>query len=282
MVSDYALILANDKTNPQEALEVTEATAPFLNAVKIGITTTLDTGVSLFKELSKITDIDKIADYKVADIGFKKGDEWSGTNEKIVRTLTEAGADYVICHTIVGTSSIQESVETAHKLGGKVLTLPYMTHKGADLFFDQPVNMDLTIEKLEKDLGFPSAAKKLIELEKRKEKEKNWRLPYVSISDLILIIGEDVGVDGYIGPANIPDVLIDYRKLTQKPTYAPGVGRQKRAEDLTPEQQIKRVYEILGKNSGVIVGSAIYKTDDPAKSAEQFRNYRDNAVKSLQ
>lgn len=281
-IGDYALILANDVTESEKALKLCIDTESSLDALKIGITTTLEDGVSFFRKLSKKVTTPKVADFKVADVGVKNKNtqQWEGTNEKIVRKLVEAGADYVICHTIVGSSSIQESVETAHSLGGKVLTLPYMTHEGADLFFDQPVNVQATVEKLENRYGLEGAAKRILETERRKKEEKNWRLPYVSISDLILAIGEDVKVDGYIGPANIAPVLADYRKLSNKPTFTPGVGRQKRQEDLTPKQQIGNVFEILGGRSGVIVGSAIYGAQDPTKAAEEFRNWTDEAMKS--
>ena len=144
----YALVLSNDVQDPEKMLEVTKQTAPYIDGVKIGITSSMVPGVDIFKRAKDIMRDDaavaQLADYKVADIGFtdKKTGEWAGTNEKIVRTLCEAGADYITCHTITGVSSIEESVETAHKNGGKVLTLPYMTHKGANLFFGMPIGND--------------------------------------------------------------------------------------------------------------------------------------------
>jgi orotidine-5'-phosphate decarboxylase len=281
-INDYALILANDITESEKALKLCEETAPYLDALKIGITSSLEDGISFFRKLSERVSIPKVGDFKVADIGFKNKttNQWEGTNEKIVRKLVEAGTDYVICHTIVGTSSIQECVETAHKLGGKVLTLPYMTHEGAELFFDQPINVSFTVDKLENKLGLKIAPKVIEEIEKRKKKEDNWRLPYVSISDLILAIGDDVGVDGYIGPANNPSVLADYRKITQTPTFTPGIGRQKKEEDITPQQQIFNVFDKLGSKCGIIVGSAIYGSKEPKKAAEEFRTFRDEAKAS--
>ncbi|MBW3014532.1 orotidine 5'-phosphate decarboxylase [Candidatus Woesearchaeota archaeon] len=275
---DYAIVLSNDVQDKDKMLDVCRMAAPFVDAVKIGITSSMKPGVEVFEMAKKVMSVKDavgkedsgvkvLADYKVADIGFyndKKG-EWQGTNEKIVRVLSEAGADFITCHTIVGISSIQECVETAHKYGSGVFTLPFMTHKGAELIFYHPINKEYTKQVLEKN-GFGAMLGEVDRCE--------------TMCDLILAIGGYVGVDGFIGPANNPEVLKRYREFTQKPLWTPGIGRQdKSGRDL--EQQLKDWAKIVGPNSGAIIGSAIYGADDPAAAAKEIMEIRDRVVSGL-
>jgi len=259
-IGPYGLILANDITDDAgRALKLSVDVAPYLDAMKIGISTAaLERDFGLLGRVKDTTGRIVIADFKVADVGVKnKQGAWEGTNEKIVRKAVNAGADYVICHTISGTSSIQECVDVGHSMGARILTLPYMTHVGAELFFGHPIDAAYSIRVLEK-LGIDA------DIEECR-----------TISDLILVLGETLNVDGYIGPANNPAVLSRYREFSQKPIYGPGIGRQAR-DGSTPEQQLQAFYEICGSNSAPIIGSAIYGADDPAKAAEEFMIYRDN------
>jgi hypothetical protein len=158
-----------------------------------------------------------------------------------------------------------------------------MTHKGADVFFDLPFPVDYAKEKLE-PLGLGNVAKKLEELrtEKRRHKKDShhWRLPYPTVSDAILLIGEEINVDGFIGPANKLDVLKDYRQLSQwKKVFCPGVGRQSTEPE---EQQLKNIYEVLGIRSAAIIGSTIYKAADPAAAAAGYRKMRDPIVEHIE
>ena len=257
----FGLVLANDITEPHKAIEVAENVAPFVDGIKVGITTVLEEGLSTLKKIKNITGKIVMADFKVADIGFwnSKKMAWNGTNAKIIEKTIEAGADYVICHSIVGISSIQECVEVAHSMGGKVLTLPYMTHKGAELFFFFFLLPEHAF-KVISDYGI-----EVKESELRKCK---------SISDAIILLGEKIGVDGYIGPANKFDILKRYRELTEKPIFGSGIGRQA-IGGITPKEQLRKFYEICGEKSAAIVGSAIYAAEDPRKAAEEFRKWRD-------
>jgi orotidine-5'-phosphate decarboxylase len=82
----YGLVLANDLTVPDRAMKVSEQVAPYVDGIKIGITTILDTGVSLIRKAKQTSHTTVIADFKVADIGFwnKEKKSWEGTNAKIV------------------------------------------------------------------------------------------------------------------------------------------------------------------------------------------------------
>lgn len=274
----YALVLSNDVQDPEKMLEVTRQTAPYIDGVKIGITSSMVPGVEIFRRAKEIMGdraaVAQLADYKVADIGFtNKNGEWDGTNEKIVRTLCGAGADYITCHTITGISSIEESVETAHKHGGKVLTLPFMTHKGANLFFGMPIE-DKGCEHVVKELQAygltPENAGGLYQGLKG----------IFTITDLILNLGQHFGVDGYIGPANDPKVLQRYRVFTPNEIWSPGFGRQDK-QGRSLEQQIEEWARIVGPNSAMIVGSLIFGAEDPGKAAKEIMELRDRVVSKL-
>ena len=272
----YAIVLANDITEPDAMLKLTEQTKDYVDGVKIGITSSMQPGVDVYKRAKEILK-DKaiaahiLADYKVADIGFKDKDgEWQGTNEKIVRTLSEAGTDYITCHTITGISSIEESIATAHKNGSKVLTLPYMTNRGANLFFGMPLG-DEQRAHIKNEF-------KAYGLEPENNKALYNTVDIVdTITGLILILGNHFRVDGYIGPGNNPDILRKYRAFTQDDIWSPGFGRQdKKGRSL--EQQIEEWAQVVGEKSAMIVGSAIYKAEDPGKAAKEIMEIRDKVT----
>jgi len=260
----YGLILANDLTKPEEALKVSKMVSTYVDGIKIGITTILDMGLSMIKETKKSTGKTVIADFKVADIGFwnKEKGYWEGTNAKIVEKVIDAGADYVICHSIVGISSIQECIEVTHSRGGKVITLPYMTHKGAELFFGHPLDVG-HVAKV-----FENAGIRLTENRLKMCK---------TISDAILVLGDCLGVDGFIGPANNLEVLKGYKQFTSKEIFGPGIGRQV-IGNLAPKDQLANFFKVCGERSAAIIGSAIYSTPDPSYAAKEFDDWRNEIL----
>ncbi len=268
-IKEYGIILSNDVLVPEDSMSIMEEVGPHVDGIKIGIASVLEPGLQLLRNAKKIGK-PILADFKVADIGFLNEKlitpKWEGTNNKIVGQAIDAGADYVICHTFPGTSSIEEAIQTAHTHNGKVLTLPYMTHKGAGMFFNHPLDK-AHVKKVAVELGIMYA-----KLDKRID-ECN------TISDMILVLGEHYNVDGFIGPANNLDILKNYRKFTESKICTPGVGRQNKAK--TYEQQLQDVYEACGPNSAVIIGSDIYKADNPVDAAKNFADIRDKVVREL-
>lgn len=272
----YEIIFANDITNSPDALQLIRQTAPFLGGVKMGITTTIVDGIGLIGDVRDILDdVDPgkkiLADYKIADIGHwdDKGKQWDGTNRKIIERLAEAGADYVTCHTFPGITSIQECIDVGKDVGIGTLTLPWMTHKGAEVFFAMPIDknhVQTELDALGHNLDISRCS---------------------TISDVILELGEYFGVDGYIGPANKPAILDNYARFTEKPVWAPGVGRQDTLGRSTEKQMEEYILKTLGMTgSKFIIGSLIqkdqvYNEGNPAKAAEYLMMTRDNLVKKL-
>lgn len=271
---DYALLLAIDSTTEGEVFRLLSSVGGLVDGVKVGTATLLACGPQVVKRIKERANGPVVADLKVADIAFggsepgTKPGGWSGTNSRIIEVALRSGIDYVICHTIVGTSSIRECVEVAHSLGGKVLTLPFMTHDGAGLFFDQPLDLEYTSKWL--DGESPRAAKALLALGRRKKEEAGWRSKALSVSDLILVLGEEYGVDGYVAPANRPEIMSDYRKVTDRFALAPGVGRQ--------GGRIEDVYRILGAKSAAAVGHSIFSADDPVAACRELLLARERTI----
>jgi len=260
-IPEYGLIFSDDDTSPEKALNIAKRISPYMDAIKLNLTNTA-IDFQLVSRVKETTDKPVIVDLKVADIGFWNGKttSWEGTDAQIIKTFVNAGADYVTCHTFPGTSSIQECVEVAHSIGGRILTLPYMSGRGGELFFGQPIHLGYT-NRILRELDIPFDTGRLY-----------------TISDLILTLGEYFEVDGYIGPANNLQVLTRYRALTQRPIYGPGIGRQATG-DLPLREQLEQFYRICGRRSAAIIGSAIYNVPDPVKAAEEFRIWRDDIVR---
>jgi len=269
---EYGLVLAIDGRDRGEVLKLAGRVGPLVDGIKLGVPTLLSNSSTIVAGVKEFFDGPVIADLKVADIGFSTGKGaggWSGTNRQIVETAVSAGIDYVICHTIMGVPSLDECVATAHSLGGKVLSLPYMTHVGAGLFYDHPIDMSHVSKSLA-DLGMSRLGDRIVELAGTKMAQQGWRSRSVTISDLALLIGEELGVDGYIGPANKVEVLRDYRKLTSRLVVATGVGRQ--------GGSLSEVYSTLGRSSGAIVGHAIYDSPDPVMACRGLLAERERTL----
>lgn len=273
-IREYGLVLAIDSRTMDETLGLVASLGPLVDGIKIGVPTLLTNGSSLVGRVRDLFDGPLVADLKVADIGFraKESGPWSGTNRSIVETAVSAGLNYVICHSIVGTSSIEECVAAAHAMGGKVLTLPFMTHEGAGLLFDHPLDTAHVSASLE-HLGLSRVDTRIMDLAKRKQTAPQgvWRSRRVTVSDMILLMGEELGVDGYIGPANHPEVLRDYRRLTERFVMATGVGRQ--------GGSLKQVFFELGRKSAAIVGHSITASPNPVRACEELSAERNAVVK---
>jgi orotidine 5'-phosphate decarboxylase subfamily 1 len=262
----YSIILSIDLAEEEAVLDLCRKTSEFIDGVKIGITSSMVPGTSIFSRVKEILNFQGsnkpvLADYKIADIGFNKnGTGWSGTNEKIISRLADAGVDYITCHLFPGLSSIEEASAVAGEKGCKILTLPFMTHAGADLFFGLPLGKDQRdhIQKVIEKYG------------------KNNKMPVSvsTITEAILFLGDQYGTDGFIGPGNNPEILRTYRQWTDKEIWCPGFGRQDHlGRNLST--QIKEWADICGPQSAMIVGSYIYNADDPAAAAAEVREIRD-------
>ena len=227
----FKIILAVDIAG-YKTLTLIRETLPLLDGVKIGLAPVLQHGIYWLRAIRNIVSPKLILfDLKISDIGIQKDGKWEGTNSKIVKTLCYTGITHLTAHAFPGSTSLQETVETAHKFNIKVLTLPMMTPPTAEPFFADKMRA-------------------------------------------IFLIGESLGVDGYIGPGNKLRTLQYYRNLTDKEIWSPGFGRQNSPFKSVTEQ-IREWYDIVGSNSAIILGSYIYNSQNPIQRLEEIHKLRE-------
>ncbi|MBI4964782.1 MAG: orotidine 5'-phosphate decarboxylase [Desulfomonile tiedjei] len=260
---NYAVILSADLPTSEEVVSAVKEVGKIVDGVKIAEATLLESGKEILQRIRDlIEDKPLLVDLKVADIGFLANGTWQGTNSKIIKCLENSGATHVTVHGFPGPTSVAEAVDTAKTAGLGVLLLPLMSHAGARLFFSRPVNRSDVVYaslKAEMNLQFPDEPS------------------CTDVTEGILLLGEALGADGYIGPATRPVDLQRYRALTQRPIWCPGFGRQDRM-GRTLEEQFREWAQIVGPSSAAIVGSTIFAASDRVAAARNVAELRDKAV----
>ena len=155
------IILALDTEEEKETYNVLNDVTEHLNTIKIGYPLTLSLEPQIIKKIKEEYGVQIIADFKVADI--------DATNEKIVTTTLNWGADAIIVHGFTGEDSVQACQKAAQKLDKEIFLLTEMSHPGADKFL-KPVSLE--IAKMGVELGitnYVAPATKLDRLEKIRE-----------------------------------------------------------------------------------------------------------------
>lgn len=265
-MKDYSIILAADLPSTEQVLSLVKEVAPFVDGLKIGVPTLLQSGVDILCRFSDmIGEKPMLIDLKVADIGLFSRGRWKGTNSKIISKLAGTGTTHVTVHGFPGPSSIAEAVNTAHEAGIQVLLLPTMSHPGAELFFSHSFS-NVILEKVSGSEIF---------------RDKTNLSCAGDITEAILMLGEALNVDGYIGPATKPDDLQKYREISSRQIWCPGFGRQDRL-GRGIDQQLAAWAKIVGPNSAAIVGSLVFEADSPKEAADELRKTRDSILARLQ
>jgi orotidine-5'-phosphate decarboxylase len=257
----FAVIASLDLETSDSVIDISSKIAPIIDGIKIGVPALIESGKEILLRVREILgDKPLLVDLKIADIGFKSSSSWNGTNAKILAGLNQSGATHVTVHGFPGPSSIAEAVHVGNDYGIKVLLLPMMSHVGADTFFSRPVE----ISRFRADCASCG-----IEIVSDDDGE------FRDITEGILLLGEAIGVAGYIGPATRPEDLKRYRSITEKPIWCPGFGRQDRL-GRSLAVQLADWAAIVGPNSAAIVGSSIYAARDPEAAAQQIIELRDS------
>lgn len=254
-VRDYGIIFGNDEPNRKRAFELSESISQYVDGLKIEIY-----DLSFIKKVRKNVEIPIIADYKIAQMAFlnQATGKFEGTTSKYVKQLADAGADYVICHMFPGHLTLQEAVSTAHNIGIKILGLPRMTHQGADVTFDHPLDRNFIKNKL-RFYGIKSLDDQIDTCN--------------TFYEYFILLGEYFDVDGYIGTANFPEILKKMRKITRKPIFGTGLGRQR--QDVPLKEQVDEAFSILGKKSALIFATEIYRNQNSVERAKEIKSLRD-------
>ena len=230
---DYAIVLAADLPTPDAVVSMVRLVGDTLDGIKVGASTLLESGLDVLAKIrNEIGSKPLLVDLKVADIGFYGATGWQGTNAKIIAGLSNSGATHVTVHGFPGPVSVAEAVGAAQEAEIGVLLLPLMSHAGARLCFSRPLQRsDLVYvsEKAGLKLEFPNS-------------------PCEDVTEGILLLGEALNVDGYIGPATRPHDLQRYRNITDRPIWCPGFGRQDR-QGRSLEEQFRQWADIVGPAS---------------------------------
>ncbi|WP_304123039.1 orotidine-5'-phosphate decarboxylase [Methanosphaera cuniculi] len=172
------IILALDVENKDEAYKILDQTTPYLNTIKIGYPITLALGPQIIQQIKDDYNVQIIADFKVADI--------DATNEKIVNTTLNWGADSIIVHGFTGDDSVLAAKNMAEKNNKEIFLLTEMSHSGADRFL-KPISEE--IAQMGVDMGiknYVAPATKIDRLAKIRE----------IVGDDAFIISPGVGVQG--------------------------------------------------------------------------------------
>lgn len=155
------IILALDVEKKEEAFKIIEEVIDYLDTIKIGYPLTLAEGPSIIRDIKEKYDVQIIADFKVADI--------DATNEKIVTTTLNWGADAIIVHGFTGEDSVEACINAAEKLDKEIFLLTEMSHPGADKFI-KPVSLDIASMGVELGIkNYVAPATKIDRLKKIRE-----------------------------------------------------------------------------------------------------------------
>lgn len=152
------IILALDVEEKNRAYNILYQVTDYLDTIKIGYPLTLAEGPQIIKSIKEDYDVQIIADFKVADI--------DATNEKIVKTTLNWGADAIIVHGFPGEDSVLACKNAAEELDKEIFLLTEMSNPGADRFL-KPVSLDIAQMGVELGINnYVAPATKLDRLEK--------------------------------------------------------------------------------------------------------------------
>ena len=121
MKADKRLILALDVTERERAMQVMDAVAPHVDAVKVNWPLVLAAGPAMITDLSKRLPV--ICDFKVADV--------PNTNRLITEQVFARGASGLVVHGFPGEDSLKACLDAAK---GDVFVVAEMSHPGAARF----------------------------------------------------------------------------------------------------------------------------------------------------
>lgn len=155
------IILALDVEEKEEAYNIINQVKDYLDTIKIGYPLTLAEGPTIIESIKKDFNMKIIADFKVADI--------DATNEKIVTTTLNWGADAIIVHGFTGEDSVLACKNAAEKLDKEIFLLTEMSHPGADKFI-KPVSLDIARMGVDLEItNYVAPATKIDRLKKIRE-----------------------------------------------------------------------------------------------------------------
>lgn len=119
------LIVALDTPNEKRAFEVLEQCYDLVDCVKLNYPLVLKEGIGIIGRIKNRYNLPIFTDFKVADVPV--------TNDRIVKTVSEAGADAIMVHGIVGPDAL-ESVKKAANGNIAIVVQTELTNPGGIIF----------------------------------------------------------------------------------------------------------------------------------------------------
>ncbi|ADG13498.1 orotidine 5'-phosphate decarboxylase [Methanocaldococcus infernus ME] len=83
------------------------------------------------------------------------------------------------------------------------------------------------------------------------------------IANELAIMAKKLELDGIVAPSTRPERLRELKHLSNLPVLTPGVGAQ--------GGRLEEIIKILDENDYIIIGRAIYNSEDPKKMAKYYK-----------
>lgn len=138
------LIVALDVTDRDWALDIVDAVAGNVDAIKINWPLVLHCGPDIVEEMSSVRPV--ICDFKIADI--------PNTARLIAESAFERGATGVIAHAFSGADTLEAVVDIAREFDGLVFSVVELSHPGAVESFEGVLERNIDISLRAKVDGF--------------------------------------------------------------------------------------------------------------------------------
>lgn len=119
------IILALDTENIEKGYEVMDQCYDLVDCIKLNYPLVLKEGLKIVSKLKDKYKLPVFCDFKVADVPV--------TNNRIIKTVAEAGGDAIMVHGIVGPDGLEEAMNAADNKIAIVVQTEF-THPGGLIF----------------------------------------------------------------------------------------------------------------------------------------------------
>lgn len=119
------IILALDLPNEKSAFNIAEQCYDLVDCIKLNYPLVLKEGINIIEKLKLKFNLPIFADFKIADVPV--------TNDRIIKTVSAAGADAIMIHGIVGPDALESAVKAADENISLVVQTEF-THPGGIIY----------------------------------------------------------------------------------------------------------------------------------------------------
>lgn len=119
------IILALDLPDEKSAFKIAEQCYDLIDCIKLNYPLVLKEGINIINKLKQTFKLPIFADFKVADVPV--------TNDRIIKTVADAGADAIMVHGIIGPDALESAVKAADENISLVVQTEF-THPGGIIY----------------------------------------------------------------------------------------------------------------------------------------------------